>query len=73
LKWYLFALVVPPVVMYLGLVILNGGIPTLEGLTSQFYASYPIYFIIIFFGGPFPEEIGWRGFALPLKQSKFGH
>lgn len=72
-KWYLFALVVIPAVMYLGFVILNGGIPTFEGLTSQFYASYPVYFIAVFFGGgPFPEEIGWRGFALPRMQSKFG-
>ncbi|MGE7674557.1 CPBP family glutamic-type intramembrane protease [Lysinibacillus sp. NPDC094403] len=73
LKWYLFALIVIPTVIYLGFVILNGGIPTFKGLTTQFYATYPIYLVVVFFfGGPFPEEIGWRGFALPRMQSKFG-
>ncbi len=73
LKWYLFALIVIPAVIYLGFVMLNGGIPTFKGLTTQFYATYPIYLVVVFFfGGPFPEEIGWRGFALPRMQSKFG-
>ncbi|MFJ6209561.1 CPBP family intramembrane glutamic endopeptidase [Lysinibacillus sp. NPDC092081] len=73
LKWYSFALIVIPAVIYLGFVMLNGGIPTFEGLTTEFYVRYPIYLVVVFFfGGPFPEEIGWRGFALPRMQSKFG-
>ncbi|PGM72093.1 CPBP family intramembrane metalloprotease domain-containing protein, partial [Bacillus cereus] len=73
LKWYLFTLIVIPAAMFLGMVILNRGIPTFHDLTSRFFITYLISFVVTFFlGGPLPEEIGWRGFALPRLQSKFG-
>lgn len=69
----LSTLMVILVVMFLGMVILNGGIPTFHGLTSEFFVTYLISFVAIFFlDGSLPEEIGWRGFSLPRWQLKFG-
>ncbi|WP_142329317.1 CPBP family intramembrane glutamic endopeptidase [Bacillus cereus] len=73
LKWYLFTLIIIPAAMFLGMVIVNGEIPTFRDLNVEFFITYLFSFIAIFFlGGPLPEEIGWRGFALPRLQSKFG-
>lgn len=74
LKWYAFILIGIPVLMFLGYVVLNGGkVPTFHDLSSKFIISYPIYFVAIFYGGgPLAEEIGWRGFAFPRLQTKYG-
>lgn len=34
--------------------------------------SYPVSFVVVFFGAALPEEIGWRGFALPRMQPRYG-
>jgi membrane protease YdiL (CAAX protease family) len=64
-QWYLFILVGIPALLLLGIIIQPGMLASFQGLTSVILVSYPVYFMAVFFGVAMPEEIGWRGFALP--------
>jgi membrane protease YdiL (CAAX protease family) len=71
--WYVFILLGIPAVMLLGILVLPGALASFQGLPQFFLVRYPFLFILIFFGGgPLGEEIGWRGFALPRMQSRYG-
>jgi len=71
-QWYLFILLGIPALLLLGIMLQPGMLASFHGLTPVLLVSYPVYFVVVFFAGGLPEEIGWRGFALPRMQPRYG-
>jgi membrane protease YdiL (CAAX protease family) len=71
-RWYLFILLGIPALILLGIIIQPGALASFQGLTPRLLVSYPVIFAVVFFGVALPEEIGWRGFALPRMQPHYG-
>lgn len=71
-QWYLFILLGVPGLILLGIVIQPGALAHFQGLPPHLLVNYLVYFVIVFFGVGLPEEIGWRGFALPRMQPRYG-
>ena len=72
-QWYLFILLGIPALLLLGIVLQPGALAGFHDLSPILLASYPFAFVATFFGGgPLGEEVGWRGFALPRMQLRFG-
>jgi membrane protease YdiL (CAAX protease family) len=68
--WYLLAFVISPLAFFLGVAVykLAGG----SGDVRWFYPPQTPEAIAAMFMIPIGEEIGWRGFALPRMQQRFG-
>ena len=65
--WYLWALFLFPGMYFVSIVLLNRGVPH-----PSEWLSFPVLLIVGQVWVVIGEEFGWRGFALPRLQARFG-
>jgi membrane protease YdiL (CAAX protease family) len=65
-------LVGAPLLILVGVLAVFGVPTSAPAVGPGILASYLGYFVLVFFAVGLPEELGWRGFALPRLQARFG-
>ncbi|HEX6739229.1 MAG TPA: CPBP family intramembrane glutamic endopeptidase [Vicinamibacteria bacterium] len=73
--WYLFALLGIPALYTLGVLLVPGALASFTMPSPAGWLLYPglaVFLYAVVFGGPLGEEPGWRGFALPRLQARWG-
>jgi len=73
--WYLFVLLGIPAIYVLGLLLVPGTLASFTPPSSVGWLLFPgvLGFVgTLVIGGPLFEEPGWRGFALPRMQTRWG-